>query len=174
MTNRKVLDAMLDNLIASIAEVLEPKGFERRGKVVRGISDGSAKIIEFQKSDKSSDNLVLFTINVGIVCGDLLDAGDVDVKKSTIVDAHLRCRLGMLSDTPGDAWWELTAASDWSSLARELSVLLVAKAVPFLEKYARTELLIALWESGRSPGLTNVQRSRFLSELKSKKRGVSH
>lgn len=172
--SRGVLDAMLDKLIVAIAQTLKPSGFERRGKVIKAISNGNAEIIEFQKSDKSSDRKIIFTINVGVVCGDLLDAERTDIKKSTTIDAHLRNRLGMLLETPNDTWWELTAFTDCDSLAKELSTLLVARAVPYLENYVHADALIALWESGKSPGLTVVQRSRLLSELKDKKLSASH
>ena len=72
-------------------------------------------------------------------------------------------------ETRHDTWWQLTTSTDCAALARELSVLLLARAVPYLEQYMNTGALIALWESGQSPGLTDVQRSRFLIEIKEKR-----
>ena len=65
-----------------------------------------------------------------------------------------------------DKWWEITEATDRGSLAQEVSELILKKGVPYIESYLNTNALIALWESGHSPGLTDFQRVRFLSKLK--------
>ena len=165
--NQQSVDGLLDMVIGSIARALESRDFERRGRSLKIVSDRMAGIIEFQRSDTSSDDRIIFTINVGVVCGDLLDSERTDIGRSSIVDAHLRTRLGALLDTPNDMWWELNAISEADALTTELLELLVSKAVPFLERHMNEQALVALWESGRSPGLTAVQRARFLSELKS-------
>jgi hypothetical protein len=134
--------------------------------VLRAVADGNAEVIEFQKSDKSSADRALFTVNLGFVCGELLDPERADIRNSSVVDAHLRTRLGLLLDPPNDTWWELTSSTDSASLGSELSRLLIVRALPYLEMYGNKRALVALWESGKSPGLTAVQRSRYLSELK--------
>ncbi len=164
--SRSALDYKFEAVISGIAEGLKPQGFERHGKVLKAVADRSAAILEFQKSDKSSDKQIVFTINTGVVCGDLLDAERTNLKKATIEDAHLRIRLGFLLDPAQDIWWDITASTDCDSLAKELSQLLAKRAVPYLEQFMRASALIELWETGKSPGLTAMQRSRYLSELK--------
>jgi hypothetical protein len=166
MKSRSTLDDKLEKLISAIGTVLKPEGFERRGKVLRALSDDIAKVIEFQKSNESNAQRVLFTLNLGIVCGQLLDSERVVLRNSTSIDAHLRTRLGMLLSTPRDMWWELTPSADWEAVASELSQLLVARGLPYLNEYGSVQDLVALWESGKSPGLTATQRSWFLSQLK--------
>ena len=163
---RNVLNSKFEALISDIAERLKSQGFERRGKVLRAMANHSAAILEFQKSDKSSDMQIVFTINTGVVCGDLLDTDRTNLRKSTIEHAHLRSRLGLLLEPAQDTWWDITASTDYDSLVNELSQLLAKCAVPYLEQYMHASALIALWETGKSPGLTAVQRSRYLSELK--------
>jgi hypothetical protein len=163
---RSVLDAKFEGVISRIADCLRPQGFVRQRKVLRAIADGNASIIDLQRSDRSSIQKIIFTINVGVVCGDLLDAERTTIKKAMIEDAHLRSRLGGLLEPAQDSWWEIDATTDDESLASELSQLLVRRAIPYLEQYKHTRALVALWESGQSPGLTAVQRSRYLSELK--------
>jgi len=94
-----------------------------------------------------------------------LPSGPSGLQKADVTDAHLRLRLGWLLPDPGDKWWELTLETDVGLLAKELAELLVTKAIPYLEGFLSTDVLIELWESGRSPGLTDVQRARFLSGL---------
>ena len=164
--SRSVFDAKFEAVISGIADHLKPHGFVRQGKVLRAIDSGNASIVEFQRSDRSSGQEIIFTVNVGVVCGDLLDAERTTIKKSTIEDAHLRSRLGGFLEPAQDTWWKIDASTDDKSLTTELSQLLVRRAVPYLEQYKHTRALIALWETGKSPGLTAVQRSRYLSELK--------
>ena len=163
---RSVLDAKFEAVISGIADQLKPHGFIREGKVLRAIDDGNASIVEFQRSDRSSGQKIIFTVNAGVVCGELLDAERTTIKKAAIEDAHLRTRLGALLEPVQDAWWEIDTTTDDRGLAMELSQLLARRAVPYLERYMHTAALIALWESGKSPGLTAMQRSRYLSELK--------
>jgi hypothetical protein len=170
MTSRSVLDGRFEKLMSVVAAALRPEGFERRGKVLRAISGDVAKLIEFQKSKKSDKQRVLFTINLGIVCGQLLDHERVELRNSTSIDAHLRTRLGMLLSAPSDIWWELTPSGDFEALANELSLLVVTRGLPYLNEYGTVRALVALWESGKSPGLTVTQRSRFLSQLKDARR----
>jgi uncharacterized protein DUF4304 len=151
--------------LSAIAAVLKPEGFKRRGKVLRALSDDIAKVVEFQKSDESNAQRILFTVNLGIVCGQLLDQERAKLRNSTSIDAHLRTRLGMLLSTP-DIWWELAPSTDWEAVTRELSQLLVATGLPYLNEYGSARDLVALWESGKSPGLTATQRAWFFSQLK--------
>jgi hypothetical protein len=163
------VEVAFDKIVGLVAHALKSSGFERRGRILKAISKGNAAIVEFQKSDKSTKQELLFTINIGVVCGDLLDADRTDVNQVTIMHAHLRNRLGMLLENPHDTWWEVNATSDVNRLASELVTLISAKAVPYLERFRDTDALVALWESNTSPGLTAVQRSRYLSELKEKR-----
>ncbi|HQR71327.1 MAG TPA: DUF4304 domain-containing protein [Burkholderiaceae bacterium] len=160
------LDRQLEKVIATISATLKSDGFDRRGKTLRSISEGVSQLIEFQKSDKSDSQRIRFTVNLGIVCDKLLDAERTTLAKATVEDAHLRTRLGQLLSSPADIWWDLTASTDCDVLAGELSQLLKMRALPYLSEHGSEKSLIALWESGKSPGLTAVQRGRLLTELK--------
>jgi len=165
MTQR-ILDGQYEKLIAEVADKLKPFGYARRGKVVKAIFGDNAVVVEFQKSAKSSGDKIVFTVNLGVVCGRLLDTERVDFKRSAIIDAHLSTRLGRLLPTPEDnKWWEISTSTDGEPLAKELSRSLIDIAIPYLESFKNTDALIALWQSGKSPGLTDGQRSRYLSEL---------
>jgi hypothetical protein len=169
--SRRDLDNMLDKLIAKVAGLLVGRGFKRRGRVLKKVVDGNAAIVQFQRSVNSSARQIIFTINLGIVCGVLLDPERVDISTSGIPDAHLSIRLGRLLEVPSDKWWTLSDTTDLDSLTQKLSDAILARAIPYLERYLSAEALIALWESGVSPGLTAGQCSRFLSELKDIQKG---
>lgn len=163
--SRGTFDNLLGSLIKEISVMLEPEGFIRRQRSLRAAAGGNVAIINFQKSDKSSNQRLLFTVNLGIVCGALLDPQRTEIARADIIDAHLRTRLGMLFENPADQWWELSASTDVRSLSDELSRSISQTAVPYLKRYFETGALVELWKSGASPGLTVVQRSRFLSQL---------
>lgn len=142
-----------DRLLHSMAATLEPLGFERSGLLFRRVYGANAALIEFQSSDRSSTERMVFTLNLGILCGSLLT--DIrPLEKCETMDAQLRRRIGHLLPEAHDKWWEVTGSTDIAPLAHELSADLIHRAIPYLEKYADTEALIELWKSGQSPGLT--------------------
>jgi len=166
MMARNIPEEIFEDLLKAAGESLKPLGYIQRGPVFRLLTHGNCGVVEFQRSDKSSDEKLVFTVNLGVACGELLDAGQASAPKARIIDAHLRQRIGMLLTDRPDKWWEVTASTDRVSLVHEVVELLVKKVAPYVENHLATKALIALWESGQSPGLTAFQRTRFLSKLK--------
>jgi hypothetical protein len=85
----------------------------------------------------------------------------------------VRLRIGEFLPEHPDKWWGLTKTTESASLILELSNLILEKAVPFIKTHLDTSAVIALWESGRCPGITDTQRIRFLSRLKDKGKGAN-
>lgn len=165
-TRNDILEGIFEELLKATGESLKPLGFVQRGSVFRLLAHGNCGIIEFQRSDKTTDEKLVFTVNLGVVCGELLGDGLSGLQKARIIDAHLRQRIGMLLPDRPDKWWELTASMDRVSLVKEVVELLEKKGAPYVEGHLATKALLALWESGQSPGLTAFQRTRFLSRLR--------
>ena len=157
-------------LIASLSESLKVAGFLRRANTFTFSYGNNVGIIEFQRSVKSSREAILFTVNVGVVLGDLLEGGLSFVRKDSILNAHLRQRIGALLPERADKWWLLTEDTDRAGLHKEVSDLLTQFGVPFLKRYLITSEVVALWESGKCPGLTEKARIRFLAKLKEKQK----
>jgi len=166
MKSRKSYEAYFDEVLKASGEILKRHGFVRRGSVFRLLQQGNCGIIEFQRSDKTSNDTLLFTLNVGVVCGELLDSETTDIHKARIIDAQLSQRIGRLLPERSDKWWEIGASTDQSLFTQGMVDLLENCAVPYVLKYLSRDALSSLWESGQSPGLTAVQRSRFLSRLR--------
>lgn len=166
------LDEIYKELLKVTGESLKPLGFFRRSNAFRLLSDGNCGLIEFQRSISNSSENLKFTVNLGVVCGELLDRGPfgdrgpAGIQNARIIDAHLRERIGFLLPNRYDKWWEITIKTDTVSLAQEIVGLLVDKGVPYIKNRLETRALIELWESGKAPGLTEVQRISLLSELK--------
>ena len=165
MTARNISEESFEELLRASGERLKPLGFVRRGPVFRLLAHGNCGIIEYQRSDQSTGEKLVFTINLGVACGELLDSRRSGLEGARIIDAHLRQRIGMLLPDRTDKWWELTASTDRVSLMLEVVELLVTTGAPYVESHLETNALIALWKSGQSPGLTAFQRDRFLAKL---------
>ena len=162
---RHMTDGLLDEVVDSIAVRLKPSGFVRRGLVLRTQREGNCGLLEFQRSTKSSRARIVFTVNLGIVCGALLDSSSPALERARIIDAHVRQRIGMLLPGRPDKWWEITQSTDSGLLSKELSELIVRVAVPYIMGLLNTTAIISLWQSGQAPGLTGGQRVRLLSRL---------
>ncbi len=123
-------------------------------------------LLEVQRSIKGTKDAIIFTINLGVVCGDLLDQSIIQLENVQITDAHLRTRIGFLLPERRDKWWEITSTTDSHLLSREISDLVANIAVPYVKILLEPDAVRSLWESGQSPGLTEFQRVRFLRKLK--------
>lgn len=160
---------VLIEIVKATAERLRPLGFTRRGMALRIMGLDTCGILAFQRSGKNSQDRCLFTVNLGIVCGKLLERDETELSKAQIIDAHVRDRIGSLLPDHHDKWWEITPSTDAQALAQEVVDLIVNKAVPCIQRYLSTESVIALWESGQSPGLTARRRVELLAVLKTKR-----
>lgn len=165
-----VLEQVFGQVIEPTVSMVSPLGFTRRGAILRTFRHGNSGIIEFQKSTKGSSGKLLFTINLAIVCGELLGQDQPDLEKARSVDAHFRQRIGMLLPDRPDKWWEITETTDVNALATEVGNLISKEAAPYIQRYLDTNELIALWKSGKSPGLTETQRVKYLEMLDSKRK----
>jgi hypothetical protein len=167
MTDRIILEAIFDDILKATAGILKPLGYRRERAIFRRVDQGVCELVDFQRSGtRSSGERIVFTVNLGVVCGDLLGSGPSGLQKAHITDAHLRRRIGSFLPDPQDKWWEVTVATDRGALIHELQEPLLKRAVPYIEHFLSPNALIALWESGESPGLTELQRVQFLLRLK--------
>jgi len=165
MNNLNVSD-VFSNLVKAIGESLMAIGYKRHGQLLKFLAGSNCGMIGFQRGMASSKDSILFTINLGVVCGALLDASIVPLEKAQITDAHLSTRIGLLLPERQDKWWEINHSTDFQSLSKEILDTVWTKAVPYVSQFVDSKALCSLWESGQSPGLTKLQRDRYLGKLK--------
>jgi Domain of unknown function (DUF4304) len=168
---RSVLDEAFNKVVMATGDRLKPLGFVRGGSILRVINQNNCGIVEFQRSRKSSRERLFFTVNLGVVCGELLDSTSCHPEKAKSVDAHVRLRIGMLLPDRPDKWWEISESTDLDSLATEVSEIIFKVAVPYIQHYMRTSVIADLWKSGQSPGLTDRQRVMLLDKLNARYKG---
>jgi hypothetical protein len=147
-------------IAASVAELLKKHGFRKNG--LRFSADrGDAKLlVEFQSSQMSDKTQLLLTLNLTIRLGQL----DRDPSISP-GDGHWRKRIGSFMEKPGDYWWACRNDEDAIQAGKRIAMLLETAALPEMEHLASAEALAALWVSGQSPGLTQIQRDRYLAKV---------
>lgn len=160
------IEARFAEVVACVDEALKPFGFAKRRNTFRRLSDGNSALVEFQRSQSSNHEAIRFTLNLGVVCGRLLEDWGAKLSNAGSADAHLRQRLGAYLSEPHDKWWTIDSATDPSGVATEI-IDLLGTAVPFLLSHLTEAQLLALWRSGQSPGLTQKQSARFVAELES-------
>ena len=159
-----VLDYSYRAIQRDVGVTLVLHGFVQQGSVFRILSQGNCGIVEFQRSAKSSKNRLLFTVNVGVVCGELLSS-ERELREARIIDAHLRLRIGMFLPDHPDKWWEITDSASVDAAAKEVRELILQEALPYVLKHLDTGALVVLWKSGQSPGLTALECARYLAAL---------
>lgn len=158
------IEGKFKQVVSGIGQKLKADGFAKSGNTFRCVQDRNAAVVEFQRSQSSTVDVIRFTINVGVVSGRLLAEWQPIVSKAGAADAHFRQRIGSLLAVADDKWWTMDAASDPNSIIAEVEPL-IPPAVALLKSRILDTDLVALWETGVSPGLTEGQRQRYLSEL---------
>lgn len=166
--SRKALDDAFDEVVILTASRAKEFGFKRRGMSLKKIRDSNVAIIEFQKSQSNTSETLSFTVNLAVVCGALLDPERLSLEKAKSYDGHFRVRIGALAPSHQNLWWEIKAGTDSKALALEVANLVCGEGIPYIERYLGDGDLVELWESGKSPGLTDGQRLRNLKELREK------
>ncbi len=141
-----------------IRPLLSLHGYKRYGNTYLLYKDEIWRLINFQKSTKSTRHEVLFTINLGISSQLLYNFYNETIKRPKIEDCHFRERIGFLLPQHKDKWWTINANSNLVDLNEEIFSSTEHYIVPELEKYSSNSNLRDLWISGRSPGLTDFKR----------------
>lgn len=64
-----------------------------------------------------------------------------------------------------DIWWSIHSIEEAGLVASEIARCVERFGIPALAEVSTVSALQKLWQSGRSPGLTDGQRARHLREL---------
>ena len=150
-----------------LTPLLKQHGFVRSGLNFRREGNETIALITIQKSQRSSQNHILFTINLGVASRLLIRfyLGENDVTKLSLDGCHWRTRLGLLTAAEEDVWWSIAEETSITDVGEMVCGYIEKLALPELEKYSSDRALCDLWLSGPAPGLTNFQRLMNLSVL---------
>lgn len=159
------IEAKFKSVLNGVSKTLTDLGFRRRASSWRWLADGNCALVEAQRSRTNTAKSIRFTFNVGIISGRLLaEDWSLEVSRAGCHHAHLRDRVGFFLPDSEDAWWTVDEHARPQVLVDELAPLL-ERAAFFLRQNVSDAQLINLWQTGRSPGLTEHQRKRNLRML---------
>lgn len=154
-------------LTREISAFLRERGFSRSGNCFYVQQAGNWGLLCLQKSRRSTTKEALFTINLGVCSGRLIEffSPEAAEQKPSIEACHWRERAGFLLPKPKDKWWVIHEVEPLNSLLEELKDFLVQAIIPEIERHLPDEYLCNEWLSGKSTGLTDIQRLMNLSVL---------
>ena len=134
-----------------LAPALKQCGFTRAGQTFRRRIGNNWAVVNVQRSSKSTNEQIVFTVNLGVASAALTRfAGGDPEKPATAGDCQLQERLGPLLFDGEDHWWVLEReTADSERLAERLASQMNESAMPFLEEHADDEHIRDLWLSAR-------------------------
>jgi hypothetical protein len=153
-----------DVVAKSVAAVLGPLGFRKRGYVFFRNLETVIHLISIQSSVSSTSDTARMTVNLAVVCPSLLEPG----RNPSVMESHWNERLGTLMPQAVDVWWTMSTPEETATAATEIAQAIQEFGVPALDEIRRSSDLFDVWRSGKSPGLTRKQREDYLSELGSR------
>lgn len=158
---------VLTQFLKTVQGTLKPLGFERSKSTFWTRSGNNIGIIDVQRSVKSAVDRVIFTFNIGVWSDRIGRFGPGNAKSHPPVvdDCHWHERIGFLLPDREDKWWTISANDDPAVVTEQLSRVIVDVAVPALFTHVSDEALRDEWLTGRSPGLTEMQRLMYLTIL---------
>lgn len=162
----------LDNIVTASAKLAEGTGFRRRRLALIKDSGNAVAAIEFQKSQQSTRDETIFTVNLIVVHRDLDHQSEINSRKSEGAKVHFCQRIGILLPGRPNKWWSVARGVPEEKMASEISNLIVEKAIPYVTPYLDLNVLVALWKSGQSPGLTEKQRTQYLAQASAMRKGT--
>jgi hypothetical protein len=151
-------------VLAATGAHLGALGFKKRRRSFRKKSGANIQLLEFQRSTTNEEGRLCFTLNVAVLSAAVAAKNGDDLDKLSASDGHLRERVGTLMGA-GDKWWTIDETTTAEALADEVVATVRTIVLPYLDDHTTDDALRELWESGRSPGLTALQRERCLAAL---------
>ena len=160
-------------ILTQLHTLLKPIGFRKKQQCFSAEQGDSALFIQMQSSMKSTKNVLVVTINLGIFSRIIAESVG-NTREPNILDAHWRKRIGSFMPDGSDKWWEVQSSDEADSCGGEITRILTNKALPQMQSLASTDRLKSLWEEGKSPGLTDYQRKQYLQALELRQRSSTN
>lgn len=154
------------SFLQELSKTLSPFEFRKSGERFYRDTCQSRSIIQFQKSRSSTADEILFTANIAQVYFALLDPDYDDVSKITGSDGHIRWRMGDFLEQKHDKWWQIGPETEIKILTKEIVEIITIRVLPRLNEFLTEESILKLWKTGASPGISKMQRDKYVQLLK--------
>mgnify|MGYP001021386474 CR=1 FL=1 len=143
-----------------VAELLKKHEFRKNGPRFAADRGDAKLLVEFQSSQMSDKNRLIITVNLKIFLVQL--DRDPDFFPG---NGHWQKRIGSFLTPATDYWWTCQNDEDATRAGKAIATILEMSALPEMEHLASARAMVNLWMSGRSPGLTQMQRDKYLAKL---------
>ncbi len=156
-----LVQQLFQDLKLTIGKPLKASGFvARHHKIFTKDLGDVMHLFQLQKSDSSTESMLVVTLNIGIICKSLAVKMKETPEEMDVWDCHWRERIGNLMPCKMDYWWNVGSAADAAIAGDAMVDAIQSYAFPVLRGLASKENLIALWKSETSPGITEFQRRK--------------
>ena len=142
----------LDLIQAEAHKYLNPFGYMKSGRSFnKSLDSGLIHVINFQMGKRSLAGK--FTINLGVFIPEVYQAiWDKEATHINHGNCEIKKRIGFLTPTPKDLWWDLKRNS--RRLSKNVLMHLDKYGLPYLNQFNTQEDIILLWNKhGGSIGL---------------------
>lgn len=138
--------ALLDEVVQSaISPVLKNESFRKSGRTFRLTTPRCVLVLNVQASQWSSQEELKFTVNLGAFYPELnglmqvASWADPGASGPTEAQCHVRQRLGNLTDSQRDTWWELRVGMPTQAVATEVMEAVRDRGLPWFREMADFE-----------------------------------
>jgi len=160
-------------ILTQLHTLLKPIGFRKKQQCFSAEQGDTVLFIQMQSSKKSTKNVLVVTINLGIFSRIVAESVG-NTRAPNVYDAHWLARIGSLMPVGSDKWWEVQSSDEAHLCSTEITRILTDRALPQMRGLASTDRLKSLWEEGKSPGLTDYRRKQYLQALDRRQRSSTN
>ena len=144
-----------------LKEVLKPLGYKKSGSTF-SLSNGEITYyINVQGSRDSTATTLKLTLNIEIASAFLFKYEDTSIPEKWY--RNYTKRIGQFQDSSLDKWWVIETRHEALSASNEIIQLIKTKVLAEINTFQTTEDLARLWGLGKSPGLTQYQKTKYLN-----------
>jgi uncharacterized protein DUF4304 len=149
-------------ILAHMHAALKPLGFRKTRAMFSAEQDDSVLFIQLQSSVKSTKDLLLVTVNLGVF-NRKIAASVGNTHAPNILEAHWRRRIGAFMPSRSDKWWDVKSEDEARTCGAEI-VSVLKSVLPEMRNLASTDNLKEKLRAGAT-GLTDYEQKQFLRAL---------
>ncbi|HMQ70620.1 MAG TPA: DUF4304 domain-containing protein [Ignavibacteria bacterium] len=159
---------LFNQYLKGIEMFFRDQGFKRNGYCFHQKRFENLILLNIQKSNLSTTEVIEFTFNIGICSVYLLSFYQIEDKLPETDDWHWRKRIGNFLPANEDVWLKISETTNIQELVKYSIELFNKYVFPELRNNSTDEELVTQWLNKNSPGLTEFQRLLNLTALLSK------
>ena len=141
-------------------------GFRKRGYTFARNGEHTTALIHIQRSDTSTKDALIYTLNFGIVVNRLAEALELDVMKCSVWEAHWTERIDGILGVNDDTWWQVIDEETLKLNCENLENLIPNVALPWFEHWGTEDAMPNAWVIGRAAGLSDLLINKYLRILR--------